>query len=152
MKTSIISSFFLFLILTSTSCKKEFPDNPLTIDNLSVSDCKSVGLNKGSTSPMYITLKTVNDYYIQYEHINSWFNCEPGQLTISFEMSSNSITLDENESSSSTDCICPYDISCRIGPLQYGTYSIMCKKGGVTFKELTFDFKKSMNVQIDLDN
>jgi len=152
MKTSIISSFFLILIFTSTSCKKEFPDNPLTIDKLSVSDCKSVGLNKGSTSPMYITLKTVNDYYIQYDHINSWFNCEPGQITISFKMSSDSISLDENESSSAANCICPYDINCRIGPLQYGTYSIKCQKSGVTFEELTFDFKKSMNVQIDLDN
>jgi hypothetical protein len=152
MKTQVISTFLMIFFLAATSCKKEFPDNPLTIDNLTVSDCKSVGLNKGSTSPMYITLKTVNDYYIQYDHINSWFNCEPGQITVSFEMSSDSITLDENESSSAANCICPFDVSCRIGPLQYGTYTIKCKKGGIAFKELTIDFKKSMNIQVDLDN
>lgn len=152
MKTSIISSFLLILIFAFTSCKKEFPDNPLTIDNLSVSDCKSIGLNKGDNSPMYITLKTVDDYYIQFTHVNSWFNCEPGQITVSFEMSSDSISLDENESSHLANCICPYDISCRLGPLQYGTYSIKFQKGGITFKEFTFDFKKSTDIQIDLDN
>jgi hypothetical protein len=140
------------LTFTFAGCKKEFPNNPFTIDNITVSDCKSIGENKKGGSPMYISLKTVDNYYLQFDHINSWFNCEPGQISISVEINSNDIIIDENESSSLADCICPYDIGCRIGPLQYGSYSIKFQKGGLTFKEYLLDFNKKTDVQINLDN
>jgi hypothetical protein len=58
--------------------------------------------------------------------------------------------MDENESSSLADCICPYDIDFKLGPLQYGTYILKFKRGGLTFKEYTLDFKKSTDIKIDL--
>jgi len=150
MKAKIIYPIFLLLIVALTSCKKEFPNDPLSIKDLSVSDCKTKGGSSKGIDPEYITLKTVDDYYLLVNHINAMFNCEPGQITVTIEISSNEISMDEDESSSLADCICPYDIDFKLGPLQYGTYILKFKRGGLTFKEYTLDFKKSTDIKIDL--
>jgi len=150
MKAKIIYPIFLLLIVALTSCKKEFPNDPLSIKDLSVSDCKTKGGSSKGIDPEYITLKTVDDYYLLVNHINAMFNCEPGQITVTIEISSNEISMEEDESSSLADCICPYDIDYKLGPLQYGTYILKFKRGGLTFKEYTLDFKKSTDIKIDL--
>lgn len=150
MKAKIIYPIFLLLIVALTSCKKEFPNDPLSIKDLSVSDCKTKGGSSKGIDPEYITLKTVDDYYLLVNHINAMFNCEPGQITVTIEISSNEISMEEDESSSLADCICPYDIDFKLGPLQYGTYILKFKRGGLTFKEYTLDFKKSTDIKIDL--
>ena len=150
MKAKVIYPIFLLLIVGLTSCKKEFPNDPLSIKDLSVSDCKTKGGSSNGIDPEYITLKTVDDYYLLVNHINAMFNCEPGQITVTIKISSNEISMDENESSSLADCICPYDIDFKLGPLQYDTYILKFKKGGLTFKEYTLDFKKSTDIKIDL--
>lgn len=150
MKTSFILSFLLIFTFALSSCKKEFPGEPLAIKNLSVSDCKSVGINKNGTVIEYITLKTVDDYYIHVNHINSIFNCEPGQITIKVDISSTTITFNEDETSSLANCICPFDLEFTLGPLHYGNYTLIFQKGGVTFKEYSMDFKKSTDIQIDI--
>jgi len=150
MKAKIIYPIFLLLIVALTSCKKEFPNDTLSIKDLSVSDCKTKGGSSKGIDPEYITLKTVDDYYLLVNHINAMFNCEPGQITVTIEISSNEISMEEDESSSLADCICPYDIDFKLGPLQYGTYILKFKRGGLTFKEYTLDFKKSTDIKIDL--
>jgi hypothetical protein len=151
MKTPTVNPFILILILTLFSCKKEFPDNPFDITDLSVSACKSDGDAIGINDPEYINLKTIDNYYIQFTHVNSLFNCAPGQITVSLEINSDTITIDESESEAHYDCICPYDVKFRAGPFQYGTYSFIFQKGGLPFKQYTFDFKKSTDIQIDIN-
>ena len=150
MKNKVVYIISLLLIAGTTSCKKEFPNDPLSIKDLSVSDCKTKGGSTKGTNPEYITLKTVDDYYLLINHINAMFNCEPGQITVTIAVSSNEISMDENESSSLADCICPYDIDFKLGPLQYETYILKFKRGGFTFKKYTLDFKKSTDIKIDL--
>ena len=148
MKTYFIYPFILVLTMVITSCKKEFPDDPLAIKDLSVSDCKGkVDLVK-SLDQEYITIKTIDDYYLLFNHINSIFNCDPGQITVSIEISSNTITIKEDESKAGLRCICPYDITFKLGPLQYGTYTVVFQKGGQTFKEYSLDYDKSTNIKI----
>lgn len=150
MKTSIIYTFFVVFTVAITSCKKEFPDDPLAINNLTVSDCKTEGDNVNGIFAEYITLRTVDNYYLQYNHINSMFNCALGQITVSIEISSSAISINEKETSSLANCICPYDLEFRLGPLQYGSYTIKFQKGGGTFMEYSLDFKKSTDVKIDI--
>jgi len=150
MKNKVIYPIFLLLTVSITSCNKEFPNEPLSIKDISVSDCKTKGGSSKGIDPDYITLKTVDDYYLLINHINAMFNCQPGQITIAISFSSNEITMDENESSSLADCICPYDIEFKLGPLQYDTYTLKFKRAGFTFKEYTLDFKKSTDIKIDL--
>ena len=150
MKAKIIYPIFLLLIVGLTSCKKEFPNDPLAIKDLSVSICKTKGGTAKGIDPEYITIKTVDDYYLLDNHINSMFNCQPGQITITINVSDNVVSMDENESSSLANCICPYDLEFKLGPLKYGTYNLKFQKSGLTFKEYTLDFKKSTDVKIDL--
>jgi len=148
MKTCYTLSFLLIFTLAFSSCKKEFPGDLLSIKNLNVSDCKSVGMNKKGDVIEYITLKTVDDYYIHFKHVNSLFNCEPGEITVTFDISETTITIDENESSSLANCICPYDLDFKIGPLLYGNYTLIFQKGGISFKEYSLDFKRSTDTKI----
>jgi hypothetical protein len=149
MKKSFILTLF-FIAVALTCCKKGFPDDPLALSNLTVSDCKSKGDNTKATDPEYITIKTVNDYYMQFNHFNSLMNCEPGQITISIEIKADTIFVDENEETSIANCICPYDLEFRLGPLHYGDYPVRFKKGGIIFKEYSLNFNKSTDVRVDI--
>ncbi len=149
MKHQILYSF-LFITIALTSCKKEFPDDPLAIDKLSISDCKTKGDNSKAADPEYITIKTVDDYYLHFSHINSILNCEPGKITVAIEIKSDTISVNETEESSLANCVCPYDIEFRLGPLEYGVYPVKFQKGGLTFKEYSLNYNKSTNVRIDI--
>lgn len=142
---------FLSLTVLCSSCKKEFPDDPLSVSDYSVSTCKGrIELKKGEI-PEYITLKTVNSYYLKFTHVNSMFNCSPGEITVSLSYSPGSVVIDENESQAGERCICPYDLQFILGPLEYGTYKIEFQKAGVTFKEYSLDFSRTTDVRIDLN-
>ena len=133
-----------------TLCKKELPNNTLSLKDLNVSDCKTKSGSPKGVDSEYITIKTVDAYYLHINHINAMFNCEPGQITVTINCVSNSVSMNENESSHLANCICPYDIDFKLGPLKYGTYNLIFKKGGLTFKEYTLDFKNSTDIKIDL--
>jgi len=150
MKTRFIYPLVVILSIALTSCKKEFPKDPLAISDFSVTGCKTKGDNAKAVDPEYITIKTVDNYYLRFSHINSFFNCEPGEITISTDISSDRITINEEETTSSANCICPYDIVFKLGPLEYGTFTIIFQKGGLTFKEYSLTYKKSTDVRIDI--
>jgi len=150
MKNKIICSLVLIIIAGMTSCKKEFPDDPLAINDIIISDCKTLGESSNEIDSGYITLKTIDDYFLLVNHINAMFNCEPGQISVTIYVSLNEISMDENESSSLANCICPYDIDFKLGPLQYGNYILKFKRGGLIFKEYSLDFKKSTDIRISL--
>lgn len=140
----------MVLTVTIISCSKEFPNDPFQSKDLLISSCKTKGGPAKGYDPEYITLKTHDDYYILFNHINSLFNCDPGQITLTVDKEDNTITIDENELMKGVHCICPYDLSCTIGPLPYGHYSMIFKKSGMTFKEYPMDFTKSTNIRIDI--
>ena len=143
MKTKGFFSFLLILTFAVSSCKKEFSNGPVVVKDLSYGDCKTKGSTTTIFDPEYITLKTIEGNYIFCEHINSIFNCDPGEITVSIKMSGDTIIIDENETKAGADCICPYDLTFKTGSLQYGVYPINFKKGGITFKESTLDFNES---------
>ncbi len=141
---------FIFVTIAISSCKKSFPDNPLAVDNYTVSGCKTKGDNAPAGDAEFITIKTVDDYYLLFNHINSVFNCEPVEITIAIEIRADTITINENERQGTANCVCPYDLEFRLGPLHYGKYFTVFKKGGLEFKTYSLDFKRSTDVQIDL--
>lgn len=149
-KFIFLPGILLLMAVLSLSCKKEFPDDPLSVSDYSVSSCKGrIELKKGEM-PEYITLKTVNNYYLKFTHVNSMFNCSPGEITVSLSYSPGSVVIDENESQAGERCICPYDLQFTLGPLEYGSYKIEFQKAGVTFKEITVDFNRSTDIRIDI--
>ena len=150
MKTNFCYAFILALAAVLLSCKKEFPADPPGVKDLTVSGCKTKGETFKGDEPEYITFKTVNDFYLLVNHINSMFNCEPGEIIVSLEITGNTITIDENESTSLVNCICPFDVEFKLGPLEYGDYTLIFQKGGWTFKKYSLDFKKSTDDRVDI--
>jgi len=150
MKAYLFYPIIFLSAVSSISCNKDVPNDPIAVKDLSVSDCKSKSGNAKGIGKEYITIKTVGDFYLIINHFNSMFNCHPGEITVAIDITSNIISMDENESSSLANCICPYDINFRLGPLMYGTYILNFKKGGLTFKEYTLNFRKSTDIRIDL--
>ena len=43
------------------------------------------------------------------------------------------IAVEENEETLGANCICPYDLSYRIGPLNYGRYVFRMERGDIEF-------------------
>ena len=140
----------MVLTVTITSCSKEFPNIPFNSKDLAISDCKTKGEITREFDSEYITLTVIDDYFLVYNHFNTIFNCDPGQITLYIDNSNNTITIEENELIKGMHCLCPYDIKCVLGPLHYGKYSCLFKKAGITFKEFSLDFNKSTNIRIDL--
>lgn len=143
-------TFSLVTVTLIFGCKKEFPDEPFTLMDLVVGECKAKGNDAKGSEQEYLIIRTVDDYYIQVNHFNSLFSCEPGEISVSVEITGDTITLNENESMSQTNCVCPYDIEFRLGPLDYGDYFMIFQKAGWTFKEYTVDFRKSTDIEIDI--
>jgi hypothetical protein len=150
MKTFVIFPTFLILLLALTSCKKEFPDDPLALSSLTVSSCKTKGGDAKGIVTEYIVIKTVDNYYLKFSHFNSVFNCEPGEINISAEISTDTIIIKEDETTGLANCTCPYDLEFSLGPMKYGTYTIIFQKGGLTYKQYTLIYKKSTNIRIDI--
>jgi hypothetical protein len=150
MKAKISILVFLIITVTASFCKKGSSNDTLAIRNLSVSSCKTKGGSSKGIDSEYINLKTVGDYYLLVNHFNSKFGCQPGKITVSMNVSGSEISIDENESTFISNCVCPYDVDFKLGPLQYITYILKFQKGGVTFKEFTINFSKLSDITIDL--
>lgn len=127
MKTKAFFSFLLILTFVVSSCKKELSNCTVVVNDLSYGDCKTKGSTTTIFDPEYITLKTIDSDYILCEHINTIFNCDPGEIAVSVQMLGDTIIIDENEIKAAADCICPYDLTFKIGSLQYGVYPIKWK-------------------------
>jgi hypothetical protein len=119
------------LILLLNCCEKVYDPTALSVDQITYGDCKSD--IKKSDDPGYIEYFTVDADYLQINHINAWFNCEPGHIFVSAQLIQDTIAVEENEETLGANCICPYDLSYRIGPLNYGRYVFRMERGDIEF-------------------
>lgn len=124
----LLGFFFIFLV---TCCEKETSHKVLSVRQITYGDCKPAIKISGDSE--YIEYKTVNGNYLRINPVNAWFNCEPGQLFVSAELINEIISVDEYEETGLANCICPYDLSYRIGPLNYGRYIFRIERGDIEF-------------------
>lgn len=115
-------------------------------NNSSVSGCKKT-LNYGTRtdSEDYFEYQAMDGGYLYFKHINAMFNCEPEELYMLAEIVGNDIHVVEIENNPGANCICPYDLGCKIGPLTEGEeYTLHLHKGydNLSFK---FIYDKSMS-------
>ena len=127
--------FLLSLSLVLISCEKTYDLKNLKVDQISFSDCKP---SKGITES--IEYKTVDKKYLSITHVNSFFNCDPGQLSVDIKIQNDTIVINEDEERGLANCICPYDFRFRIGPMDYGTYNFILTKGGLLYIRFSIDF------------
>ena len=84
----LLSIFFIFLV---TCCEKETSHKVLSVGQITYGDCKPATKNSGDSE--YIEYETVDGDYLQMNHVNAWFNCEPGQLLVSAELINDNIVV-----------------------------------------------------------
>lgn len=121
------------------SCEgTDYPEDEFSVSDVLYGSCKPV---MKSDIEEYLLLKVKDNYYLDIEHINAWFNCEPGEIIVDASIEEATITINEYSTENLVNCICPYDLNYLIGPLYYGTYQLNLNKGGLNIlsKEISFD-------------
>src|SRR5512133_1526654 len=102
MKKTINLMLFLCLI-GILACEKT--SNDTTIKEFAYSSCKDN--LKESDEIESIHLKSLANNQLLIEHINAFFNCEPGKITVKGEIiDASKINIYEDEEKNTADCIC----------------------------------------------
>jgi hypothetical protein len=149
-KTSVV---LLFILLAGiTGCHKEEVTHSLPVKSLTVSDCKNHDPATKGDFPETIVMKTADEHFLDINHTNSLMNCSPGKISVNAVMKNRIITISENESSSLANCFCPYDISFRLGPIDYSEYKLILNRNGLTIKEYSFTFSKDTNLIVEISS
>ncbi len=140
----IVFCIITFLFITFFACEKQDEQtNVVRIINFSHTDCKKD--NNKSVETEYIKYKTVDKNYLEINHINTIFNCCPGELTINASVEKDTITIFENESEQACKCLCPYDLNYTFGPIEYGKYHVIVNKNNSVFTKFIIDFNENTN-------
>jgi len=137
-KTIRLITFVVVIFILLPSCENSYELENIKIDQISFGDCKPI--TKSSENTERIEYKTVDGNYLPIKHVNTYFNCEPGQLLVNIKIQNDSIVINEDEEQSIANCICPYDLSFRVGPMEYGTYNFIITKGYLYYTKFTIVF------------
>jgi hypothetical protein len=148
MKPKHLTIVLIFLATCFSCDKSEFPSKNFSVDEIYYGDCKTV---TKSVLNEYLELTTINNYYLAISHINAMFNCVPGQIIVDAILEDNIISINEYSTENSADCICPYDLSFSIGPLQYDTYKLSVKQANYEILNVEIDFNKNTDLKIDIE-
>jgi len=119
----------LCLAVLAASCVS--PGGPDPVGRLvSRTGCKSFG----TPDPGAAAAPTSSEECVEYDydgrtvlklkHVNAGFNCCPGTISATIDVSNGVILIKEKESSSLCDCDCLYDLDYEIAALVPGTYRI----------------------------
>lgn len=148
-KVKIVFSLFILSLCLSiliAGCQEEDNiNNEIKIKDFNYVGCKDEDTLEKSTSTQQINYKVVDGNYLVIKHENAWFNCCFDELTTNVELDSISIIFTEDETNPSCDCICRYDIECKIGPLKYGEYQFVLKRSSA----IMFEFSLLLNSSTD---
>jgi hypothetical protein len=95
-----------------------------------------------------VTLQTVESNYLEIQHFDAVFNCVFDSLDFDYNIEDNVINVKEMHLNPGAYCTCQYDIKYKIGPLEYGTYSINILDESLSQTEISFEFEFTENTQM----
>ena len=134
------------------------PDDPVVDGLISFahSGCKSTAATRGDdeTHVVFPTesvkYEGTEDGYLLLEHINAIFSCE-ATFTIKATVADGIITIVET-APSLTNCLCPYDLSMKIGPLENKTYEVVICDQTEDTKRVSFllDYSSSVKGEFEV--
>lgn len=105
-------------------------------------------LKSASEKEACVILQTVESNYLEIQHFDAVFNCVFDSLDIDYNVGDNVINVKEIHINPDAYCTCQYDIKYKIGPLEYGTYSINILDESLNQNEVSFDFEFTENTQM----
>lgn len=152
MKKILFGFIDVLLIIISAACSSDnnSSDNQefeSTLIFFSQTGCKKTGTNSSDVlGAIYgtesIEYEGTKDGYLIINHINALFCCD-ANITTTVSIDNNVITIFEH-ADPITDCICPYDLNMKIGPLKNITYSIVIEDGHLDKKSFTIEFDSNL--------
>ena len=126
LKLNVVFLLFLFI---GASCQNDEDDiyGKIKIKDFNYVGCKDENAFEKSAYTEIIEFKADGNY-LAIRHVDVYFNCCFDELITNVELDSTSIVFTEDETGPGCDCICKYDIECKIGPLEYGEYLFVLKR------------------------
>jgi hypothetical protein len=119
MKPKLLSTFIFCSILYLISCVNN-EQLPLSVGEVEKSECKSSGKSEIIEAETPDTLTCIDYSYnstekvLSIKHINTAFNCCPGEIECNISLKGDTIVINESETSSLCDCNCLYDLEFEI--------------------------------------
>lgn len=95
-----------------------------------------------------VSLKGNNSGILSVFHENAVFTCE-ADFTLSADVSGNTIIVNE-DAPPSTNCICCYDLTSEIGPLDNKTYTLIIKNNNAIVWTHQFDYSNTLDESFDI--
>lgn len=141
---SIICGMVLVIIGLCGCSNDGADDTQLQVRNVASTGCKSssvyaeVVIRGENPYKEYLEYKAVGNGFLFLKHVNALFNCAPGELNMQATISGNVIKILETEQQSLANCICPYDLSCEVGPLTNGDYVVIMCRGSYDYEQARF--------------
>jgi len=114
------------IMIVVFSCEKSNNDNSLnetTISNIYFTGCTD-SLKTLDADSTCIAIISNEENFLSFNHKGAEFCCESEIVDIKFEISGDSIIIEEIDKGPFTYCFCEHDISFKIGPLEYGNYKV----------------------------
>ena len=134
-----------FMACSSDSGSSENESLPFQVKNFANTGCKSHTRFGDEWLESY-EYKCLDDGFLSLKHVNAIYNCGATDFNMKAEISGNEIKVFETASldpENMADCICTYDLSCEIGPLEEGTdYTIYTYQQGAGIGKFVVNFKK----------
>lgn len=138
----------ILLFAAIAACKKDdLYGDQFALYDLTYGECKPV--SKADIEE-YLLLKIEEEKYLKVEHINAIFNCSPGKILGTATLIDYTIVIDEFETQSLENCVCPYDLTYVIGPMEYESYILKLMRGGFEIYSGTVYFNASTDTRINL--
>lgn len=109
----------VFILLGLLSCEEEKTE---IVQDFEHSGCKPE--TKSAFNSETIRFKSLDKGQLLVEHFDTYFNCEPGEITVTAKINNKTIEIYEDETDHAADCICPYDLEFKINGIEYGENTV----------------------------
>ena len=140
----------LGLLITVISCEKEntgSKTDKLSIKSISFTECKDDS-EKSTSTFSCLSLKAVENNYLEIQHQNTMFCCGTEQVEIKAEIKNDTILISEIDLGPFTYCYCWHDLNFEIGPLEKKTYFMQIIGCETSYNQdsILVDFQYSNNL------
>ena len=145
--------FAMMACSSDSSCDNE--SQPFQLRNFANTGCKSHTRADGDWAEVY-EYKCMDDGFLSLKHVNAIYNCGSEDFKMEATISGKEIKVYETASldpENMMDCICTYDLSCEIGPLEEGVeYTFYTYQLGSGLARFVVTFKKGTTGSYQLNH
>ena len=141
-------SGIIFILIIALACE----------DSINLENLQNIKANLDSYSDCKIfeksTLEIMNEECVEYsysnntlilKHINSAFNCCPGELKFTYSLLNNVLLITEQETEANCNCLCLYDLDYTIEELPAGRYVIRFSRTYLPLSEDLLEAEINLN-------